>query len=88
MVQNQLWKTQIFTSQENWLWFANLCLSAQADGAGWGRAVFWGPGEETATANPEHEGRVLGALTGAKGILVDFESGLGDTGQQQGHLPS
>lgn len=36
------WKPQISASEENWLWFASLCLSAQADGAGWGQAAFWG----------------------------------------------
>lgn len=36
-------ETQV--SQENWLWFADLCLSSQTDGARWGQAAFWEPGE-------------------------------------------
>ena len=39
-------------------------------------------------STPPERGQGLGALTGAKGILVGLESGLGDTRQQQGHLPS
>lgn len=67
-VQNQLWERHVFESEEKWLWFAKLCLSAQAEGAGRGRAALRGAMDKVALppccCTPRERGQDIGVLTG------------------------